>query len=231
MARTVREKDYFGKRNEILDAAQKLIYMRGYTQMTIQGILEETGISKGAFYHYFNSKENLLEAVIDRMLDDGEHMLRQIADEAGLNALEKLQRFFETGGRWKAAQRGFLMELVRVWYQDENSIVREKIYREGVSRTAPVLTQIFKQGLQEGSITTSFPDQLGEVVMCLLESLSQSFARQLLARERLEDAYENIRLTTKVYQEALERVLGVPAGSLTIVDNLILDEWIRSDVQ
>ncbi|HXZ05870.1 MAG TPA: TetR family transcriptional regulator, partial [Ktedonobacteraceae bacterium] len=47
MARIVKEKEFAGKRNEILDVAQRLIYTRGYEQMTVQDILEELEISKG----------------------------------------------------------------------------------------------------------------------------------------------------------------------------------------
>ena len=61
MARSVNEKEYAVKRNEILDVAQRFVYTRGYEQMSIQDILDELHISKGAFYHYFDSKQALLE--------------------------------------------------------------------------------------------------------------------------------------------------------------------------
>ena len=54
MARTVKEQEYAEKRNEILDAAQRLVYTKGYERMTIQGILADLQISSGAFYHYFD---------------------------------------------------------------------------------------------------------------------------------------------------------------------------------
>ncbi len=63
MARIV--KAHAARRNEILDVAQRLIYTKGYEQMTIQDILSDLQISKGAFYHYFDSKQALLEAIIE----------------------------------------------------------------------------------------------------------------------------------------------------------------------
>ena len=65
MARIVKEPAV--RRNEILDAAQRLVYRKGYEQMTIQDILDDLHLSKGAFYHYFDSKQSLLEALIERM--------------------------------------------------------------------------------------------------------------------------------------------------------------------
>jgi AcrR family transcriptional regulator len=61
MARIIKEHERSVKRNEIIDAAQRFIYTKGYEQMTIQDILDELQISKGAFYHYFDSKGALLE--------------------------------------------------------------------------------------------------------------------------------------------------------------------------
>ena len=60
MARSVNEKEYAFKRNQILDVTQRLVYTKGYEQMAIQDILDELLISKGAFYHYFDSKPALL---------------------------------------------------------------------------------------------------------------------------------------------------------------------------
>jgi TetR/AcrR family transcriptional regulator, transcriptional repressor for nem operon len=62
-------KDPTVRRTEILDVAQRLLVTRGYEEMGVQDILDELQISKGAFYHYFDSKLALLAAVIDRMQD------------------------------------------------------------------------------------------------------------------------------------------------------------------
>jgi AcrR family transcriptional regulator len=83
MARKVREEDYTGKRNEILDAAQKLIYTRLRADDD-PGILDEVRISKGAFYHYFDSKQALLQSMIDRMFDEGESLLRPIVENSNM---------------------------------------------------------------------------------------------------------------------------------------------------
>ncbi len=126
MARTLKEQEHAVKRNEILDAAERLLVAKGYQQMTIQDILESLKISKGAFYHYFDSKQNLLEALIDRILDRAIEALAPIAQDAGTPALERIQRYFEAASRWKAARIDLMMALLRIWYTDDNAIVRQK---------------------------------------------------------------------------------------------------------
>src|SRR4249920_3758376 len=104
MARIVKEQAYAVKRNEILDATQRLVYTKGYEQMTIQDILDELQISKGAFYHYFDSKQALLEALIERTLDQGIKLILPIVQNPHLPALEKLQSYFARIARWRTAQ-------------------------------------------------------------------------------------------------------------------------------
>src|SRR5215813_5003396 len=94
MARTVNEEEYTTKRNEILDVAQRLVFTKGYERMSIQDILDALKISKGAFYHYFDSKAALLEAYIERGQDDLDKVCSAIVDDPSLSAPDKLRRFF-----------------------------------------------------------------------------------------------------------------------------------------
>jgi AcrR family transcriptional regulator len=87
MARVVKEAEYAGKRNEIMDVAQNFVYTKGYERMTIQDILDELQISKGAFYHYFDSKPEILEALTKREQVGVEQMLLEIVHKPGLSAL------------------------------------------------------------------------------------------------------------------------------------------------
>src|SRR5947199_10224002 len=98
MARVVKEHSV--RRNEILDVAQRLIYARGYEQMTIQDILDDLQISKGAFYHYFDSKQTLLEALVERMGEGAVQLLLPIVHDPLLPALDKFQHYLATLNRW-----------------------------------------------------------------------------------------------------------------------------------
>ncbi|MBO0792746.1 MAG: TetR/AcrR family transcriptional regulator, partial [Ktedonobacteraceae bacterium] len=172
MARTV--KAHAVRRNEILDAAQRLIYTKGYEQMTIQDILDSLQIAKGTFYHYFDSKQALLEVLIERILAEMEQVLTPIVHDPHLPALEKFQHVFATLARWKTAQKTFLLALLRVWYMDENVIVLRKMRTAAFERVAPLLTVIIHHGRQEGVLTTPYPDQAGGVIFALLQSFEET---------------------------------------------------------
>ena len=121
MARIIKEEEYAVRRNEILDAAQRLVYTKGYEQMAIQDILDELHISKGAFYHYFDSKGALLEALIDRLLRRGGAGSQPDRAGSQMPALEKLEIYFATAARGRLARKEYLLALLSIWYADENA--------------------------------------------------------------------------------------------------------------
>jgi AcrR family transcriptional regulator len=115
MARTVKEDEYNAKRSEILDVALRLVYSRGYQEMSIQDILDGLGISRGAFYHYFDSKQALLEALIERMGRVAEQALLPVVQDPNLNAIQKFRRYFEASAHWKDVQKALIVSLLRMW--------------------------------------------------------------------------------------------------------------------
>ena len=82
--------------NLILDVAFRLFMEKGYEHTSIQDIIKHLGgLSKGAIYHHFKSKEDILEAVSDRMAAESNKMLADIRDDMALNGLEKLRKIFK----------------------------------------------------------------------------------------------------------------------------------------
>jgi AcrR family transcriptional regulator len=224
MARTAREGTT--RHKEILDVAQRLVYTKGYEQMTIQDILDELKISKGAFYHYFDSKPALLDGLLERMLTEVEKVLIPIVQAPDLRAIEKLGRYFSTAGLWKTAQKDFLLALLRVWYADENALVRQKQMALAIKRIAPLLTAIVQQGVTEGAFTTAYPDQAGEIILALFQSLGDAWVELLLAEPPARDTLTQLEKRVAAYTETLERVLGAPAGSVQLMDPALLKEWV-----
>lgn len=224
MARIIKE--HAVRRNEILDAASKLIYSKGYEQMTIQDILDDLQIAKGTFYHYFGSKQELLEALIERMQEKAKLLLEPIVYDASLPALEKFRHFFAVLARWKTEQKTFLLAVLRVWYTDENVIVRHKFHVAGVKWITPLIAVIIQQGIEEGVFTTAYPEQISELIVHLGEDLNASLADFLLMFDAQRDDGQRIESILAAYTEAIERVLGAPPGSLQIVDIETVKEWI-----
>lgn len=226
MARVVKEEEFTTRRTEILNAAQTLVYTKGYEQMTIQDILHAMNISKGAFYHYFDSKQALLEAIIDRTTLEGIQVIQPIIEDKSLSALEKFRQFFDVAARWKTDRKDFFLALLRVWYMDENAIVRQKMQAAGLRRIAPLLGQIVQQGIQEGVFHNAFPEQISEVLLTMIVSQAEALARLMLESPPGPDLFAQACSSAAVYDNAMERVLGAPPGSLKLMDVETLREWV-----
>jgi AcrR family transcriptional regulator len=227
MARTVKEEEYAVKRKEIIAAAQRLIYTKGYEQMSIQDILNELQISKGAFYHYFDSKQTLLEALIEEMRIEAEPVIMPIINDPDLPALDKLHRFFDTAARWKTARKNYILSLVHVWYADENAIVRQKTLASQFKWAAPQIEVIIRQGVQEGVFDTPFPDQIGELVLALLYHIGDAMVELIFSGEEKAIELAHAAKLVAAYNDALERVLGAPAGSVSLMDTETLQVWFE----
>lgn len=231
MARTVKKEIYAEKRKEILNAAQRLVYTKGYERMTIGDILAELQISSGAFYHYFDSKPAVLAALIDHIRETSEQPLLPIVHDPHLTALEKLQAFFSTIDNLRLAHKADIVALGRVWYNDDNAIVRQKVDEAVVKQRAPLLTAIVQQGVQEGVFTTPYPDQAGEIILALLQGMANAHVRLLLFPEpELDEAQraEAIITTHAACMTAIERVLGAPAQALARTDVTMARLWMAA---
>jgi AcrR family transcriptional regulator len=224
MARIVKEPAI--RRNEILDVAERLVATKGYEQMAIQDILDELQISKGAFYHYFDSKLALLSAVIERLQAGMEPSSLSLVHDPALGALDKLQRFFATLFRWKTAQKGYFLLLLRAWYTDDNALVRQKVQANMLRQLTPPLENIIHQGIQEGVLTIPSAEGMGRVTLTLAQDLSDLLAGWLLSAESQRETLQHMEHTSAIYSRAVERVLGAPSDSVQIFDMHMLGEWV-----
>ena len=79
----------------ILDVATHLFVEKGYDATSLQDIINETNLSKGAIYHHFSSKEEIFEAIFHRIGEENTSALAKVRDDKSLNGLEKMRSIFK----------------------------------------------------------------------------------------------------------------------------------------
>lgn len=214
MSRSVKAHEYAEKRNAILDVAARYITTKGYEQMTTQDILEALQISRGAFYHYFESKQALLMALVERAGEQAEQLVLPIASSRAMTAQDKLLRVFAVLDQYKRENKELVFAFMRVWYADENALFRQKLYLARVKRLAPWLSQIIREGVAEGVFTTPYPDQAARTILTLLEDLGYAIVELFFAEEGKQIDLSRMALLSEATADALERVLGMKPGCL-----------------
>jgi AcrR family transcriptional regulator len=226
MARTLDPVAHAVRREAFLDAAQRLIQTRGYRQLSIQDVLDELGASKGAFYHYFDSKAALLDGVVSRMVEAATAALAPAVADPDRSALDKLDAVFTGLDSFKADRRELILELMRVWSSDDNAVVREKFRREVIAAMTPLLATIIRQGVAEGSFATASPDHAARVYVALILGANEAAVDLFDAHRRGAVGFEEVERTLAAFWEAFERVLGARPGSLGFRDrSAVVREW------
>jgi len=152
----VREKT-ISRKDQILTAAQNFFYTLGYEKTSIQDIIDEVGIAKGTFYHYFRSKTDLLDSVVTRMFSEAmSSIVPELQDETE-RASSKFRKLFRSIAMWKIRNRDLFRELISVLYRDDNIVLRHKMMTHSVAILIPVLEKIISQGVREGEFHVESP--------------------------------------------------------------------------
>ena len=149
--------------NLILDVAVRLFMEKGYEHTSIQDIINQLGgLSKGAIYHHFKSKEDILVAVTDKMTEESNKMLAVIRDRTDLTGKEKLKTIFK-----ESICRPVQEDIFTVAPDLSNSPrLLFSIFKETVEEAAPdYILPIIEQGVADGSIQTDYPAELAELII------------------------------------------------------------------
>jgi AcrR family transcriptional regulator len=225
MARTLNPVAHALRRDAFVDVGLRLIQARGYEQMSIQDVLDELDASKGAFYHYFDSKEGLLSAVVERIVATATATLEPIAADPALDAVEKFEAVFKGLARWKGERRELMLAILETWASDDNAIVRERLRRDTVVFVMPLLTRIIRQGVAEGTFSVASPEATARVLISVILGTSEVASELFFARQAGTVELAAVVRAFDAYADALERILGLPPRTLKLVDEATLHEW------
>jgi AcrR family transcriptional regulator len=225
VARSVDTEAHAVRREAFVDAAQRLMQAKGYEQMSVQDVLDELDASRGAFYHYFDSKTALLEAVVTRIVDAALASVTLLVEDPSVGALAKLEGLFGGIAQWKLQRTELMLALTRVWLSDENTLMRDKMWQHLMLRLAPLLAAIGQQGDDEGVFTVTSPADTARVMAALLHGLNDLAVRTFVERDESGVSLADVEALVAAYVQAMERILGVPAGTLRLIDRTALREW------
>ncbi len=191
------------RKKEIVDVAEELFTTKGYSQTTINDILRKIGIAKGTFYYYFKSKEDVMDAIVERFIEIGVKAAEKIAADPNLKAPEKILQIIMAQNPDESGKDRMIEEL----HQVNNAEMHQKSLVETIVRLTPILTKVIEQGIREGTFKTPYPKETVEV---LLVSSSFLFDEGIFQWEPAELMQKAIAFTY-----ILETTLGAEKGSFS----------------
>lgn len=205
--------------NLILSVAFRLFMEQGYEHTSIQDIIDHLGgLSKGAIYHHFKSKEEILIAVTDNMTAESNQMLAEIRDRSDLNGREKLKTIFK-----ESICRPVQNDIFTVAPDFHNNPkLLFSLLHDTIDHAAPnYILPILQQGISDGSIVTDYPEQLAELIllaanvwmnpMIFDSSEEESYRKFMVFRQMLQgfgldivddEILERLEELTSIYQKS-----------------------------
>ncbi|GAB6613467.1 MULTISPECIES: TetR/AcrR family transcriptional regulator [Bacillus] len=206
-------KEYEERRKEILETAERLFITKGYTKTTVNDILKEIGIAKGTFYHYFKSKEEVMDEIIMRIIKEDVAKAKVIVSNPNIPVLEKLFRVLME----QSPKSGDVKDkMIEQFHQPNNAEMHQKSIVQSIIHLSPVLAEILEQGIDEGVFSTPYPQETIE----LLLSSAQVIFDEGLFKWKPEEMMRRV----KAYIKMMEVSVGAKEGSFDYMVEVLIKQ-------
>lgn len=189
------------RKNEILDAAERLFRSKGFDNTSTGDILSEVGIARGTLYYHFQSKEEILDAVIERMIRQMLAGAKGLAKQKEIPVLQRLTLMIRAL-QIRDDRGDALLEQI---HKPQNALMHQKIQERLLSQMNPLLTALIEEGMAEGICHTDYPAEVAEMTFLYANTAFDTLVVQSEAEKRR-------KMMAFIYN--LERLLEMEQGSM-----------------
>ena len=206
------------KRTQILDAAERLFFERGYDRTSIQDILDALNMSKGGFYHYFDTKEAVLRSVSERRAEARfEHLSAELYG-VRRSPIDRLNLLLGMANLFETEDPRFAALMLRLCYVEGDASMRDHHRRILIDRLTPYLSDVIDEGVRDGSFHARHPMEVGRLLLLLALDADEETCRILADEPDNPDAAIRMLELLNAWREAAERLIGAPYGSVRLFD-------------
>jgi AcrR family transcriptional regulator len=215
MPRVVKHPDV--RRAELLTRASTLFIHRGYDNVSLNDLIADAGVSKGAFYHWFPSKDALIAALAERSAHEAFTGVEDAVLRSSGNPLDRLNAVLQAGFDVKMKmgtpeQLAAMVSLLR----PDNAALYGRILAVEEGLVLPLLTRLISEGVTEGTFDTFDPEGVADMIYGLAARTNVKILEVLEAPDESARDHAIDVLTTRfrLHGLAADRALGLPDGSI-----------------
>lgn len=191
------------RKEEILDAAEKLFAAKGFDNTSTGDILDAVGIARGTLYYHFKSKEDILDGVIERITSRLMKDAGEIVRNRELPVLERLTKAIMSLN----VESGIGYEIMEQVHRPQNALMHQKMQTTLLAGINPILTELVKEGIEQGICHTQYPESVVEMTMLYANTAFDELNIVGLGPEQREK-----KIAGFIYN--MERLMGMEEGSL-----------------
>lgn len=202
-----------GKQNlkeEMLNKALDLFAEIGFKKTSVNKIVHGLGVSKGAFYHYFESKDELIRELVKRYVDSVVQFPQDIVEHPSMDAIEKINQLIHAFIAYKSERSEMRARYKKLASVSDNLELREMIYNDVIQRSIAPYVQIFEQGVREGVFDVHYPEYTARVWLTSVMKFNADVTKALESGEPIEKLDSELAFM----EELLERLIGVEKGAV-----------------
>lgn len=196
------------RKNEILDAAEALFAEKGFDHTSTNEILEAVGIAKGTLYHHFKSKEDIMDAIIERQSEQMLTAARKAASDRSIPVEERLIRVI-LALRLEETQGTGGKRIIEHLHRPQNALMHQKSKRIIMEQVPPILTIVLNDGIEQGLFHTPYPLECMEMVVAYLNTILDDGVIELTEEQRIG------RIKAVIFN--MERLLNAEEGKLNFI--------------
>ncbi|WP_371379355.1 TetR/AcrR family transcriptional regulator [Sporomusa aerivorans] len=189
--------------DEILDAAEPLFSANGYRKTTISDIAKQMGVAQGMLYYYFKSKEEILEALINRQISTLLTDVKKTASSPDTIPPRKIEFMIYALFRTAQYKDGLFLDFL---YDEKHLHIKNKIFRQATLLLKPWLLKIIEEGARKHYFHVShLPTAMTfimSIMLCLGDSLCEKIPEEIMAHH------------LNMAESLIEKALGIPEKSL-----------------
>ena len=201
------------KKDQILDTSLQLFMKKGFDATSISDILSQLDIARGTLYYHFESKEAIMDAIIERLLNQVLEKIEKLMTNDSLSQTEKFMGYFSS---INLTQLTGDEEIVDYFNQPQNALFHEKSNRLLIKKLSPVLAQIISEGMESGLFDTPYPAETAELILVGITGFVDS------KDSPADEDSMNHRMESFLYNAA--RMLGMSQSGLDGFKKLFLSK-------
>ena len=195
------------RKKEILDIAEELFTAKGYDNTSTTDILDRVGIARGTIYYHFKSKEEILDALIDRITQG---IVRNVKSALSYDAPAPKKIIAFIGATKVDSAIG--KEITDHAHKPQNALMHQKMMNSLLAELTPIAAGIIRDGIKEGSFSTDYPDEAAEMLLVYSSVVFDDM-------NEITEAEREKKVAGFVFN--MEKLLGVKSGGLTEIINCI----------
>lgn len=223
------------RRSELLAAAERLFYTKGYEKTSVQDILDATNLSKGGFYHHFDSKLAVLEAICEARARACGELAEKAATETKGTNVDKLNAVFRDSAILTSGNQGFISLMIQVAYREDGALMRERMKQRQLESMQGVLRSVLQEGARQQEFFITDAEGTAQMLLRLYLVFTDEIAFLLAQEESEEKLMEALLGKLNLYRAAIERVLIAPFGSIVLFEakelQLLAQQILRDRVR